>query len=139
MKSNSTVLPEQEVKNRLSTFWIFIMINMAFADIIGFMVPGYLAKIVAGGPIDGTVITTSLLLIGAILLEIPTAMILVSRLAKYGLNRWLNIIAAVITIIYVAGMGSPTLIYWFFCSIEILACLAVIVMSLRWRNDEKQN
>ncbi len=138
MKSNSTVLPEQEMKNRLSTFWIFIMINMAFADIIGLMVPGYLAKIVAGGPIDGTVVTTSLLLIGAILLEIPTAMILVSRLAKYGLNRWLNIIAAVITIIYVAGMGSPTAIYWFFCSIEILACLAVIVMSLRWRKPENQ-
>ncbi len=138
MKSSINVLPEQEMKNRLSTFWIFIMINMAFADIIGMMVPGFLAKIVAGGPIDGTVVTTSLLLIGAILLEIPTAMILISRVANYGINRWFNIIAAVITIVYVAGMSSPTVIYWFFCSIEILACLAVIVMALRWRKPEQQ-
>jgi hypothetical protein len=111
---------------------------MAFADIIGLMVPGYLAKIVAGGPIDGIVITLPLLLIGAFLLEIPTAMILLSRLLKYGINRWFNIIAAVITIIYVTGMNSPTAVYWFFCSMEILACLAVIVMAWKWCNPESQ-
>lgn len=138
MKSNTNLLSTEEMKTRLPFFWIFIMINMAFADIIGMMVPGYLAKIVAGGPIDGTVVTTSLLLIGAFLLEIPTAMILLSRLLKYGINRWFNIIAAVITIIYVAGMSSPTAIYWFFCSFEILACLAVIVMAWKWRKPENQ-
>jgi uncharacterized membrane protein YhaH (DUF805 family) len=138
MKSNTSLLSTEETKTRLSLFWIFIMINMAFADIIGLMVPGYMAKIVAGGPIDGTVVTTSLLLIGALLLEIPTAMILLSRLLKYGVNRWFNIIAGVITIVYVAGMSSPTVIYWFFCSIEILACLAVIVMAFKWRKPENQ-
>jgi len=139
MKSNTNGLSTEEMKNRLPLFWIFIMINMAFADIIGLMVPGYLAKIVAGGPIDGIVVTTSLLLIGAILLEIPTAMILLSRLLKHGINRWFNIIAAVITIVYVTGMSSPTAIYWFFCSIEILACLAVIVMAWKWRKPEDQS
>lgn len=138
MKSYTNVLSTEEMKTRLSLFWIFIMINMAFADIIGLMVPGYLAKIVAGGPIDGIVITLPLLLIGAILLEIPTAMILLSRLLKYGINRWLNIIAAVITIIYVTGMNSPTAVYWFFCSMEILACLVVIVMAWKWRKPENQ-
>ena len=138
MKSNTNSLSTEEMKTRLPFFWIFIMINMAFADIIGLMVPGYLAKIVAGGPIDGTVVTTSLLLIGAFLLEIPTAMILLSRLLKHGINRWFNIIAAVITIIYVTGMSSPTVIYWFFCSLEILACLAVIVMAWKWRKPETQ-
>lgn len=120
----------------LSTLWIFIMINMAFADIVGLMVPGYLAKIVAGGPIDGIVVTPTLLLIGAFLLEIPTAMILLSRLLKHGINRWFNIIAGVITIIYVAGMSTPTAIYWFFCSLEIIACFTVIVMAWKWRNPE---
>ena len=67
MKSNTIDLSTEEMKTRLPLFWIFIMINMAFADIIGLMVPGYLAKIVAGGPIDGIVITLPLLLIGAFL------------------------------------------------------------------------
>ncbi len=138
MKSNTNGLSTVEMKTRLPLFWIFIMINMAFADILGLMVPGYLAKILAGGPIDGTVVTTSLLLIGAVLLEIPTVMILVSRFAKYSLNRWLNIIAAVITIVYVAGMSSPTVIYWFFCSLEIIACVVVIVIAWKWRKPENQ-
>ncbi|MBA4386230.1 MAG: hypothetical protein C0410_15965, partial [Anaerolinea sp.] len=104
MKSNTNALSTEEMKSRLPFFWIFIMINMAFADIIGLMIPGTLAKIVAGGPIDGIVVTLPLLLIGAFLLEIPTAMILLSRLLKHGINRWFNIVAAIITIIYVVGM-----------------------------------
>lgn len=136
MKSNSNLLPEQEIKNRLSTFWIFIMINMAFADIIGFTYPGFMAKLVAGGPIDGIVVTPTLLLVGALLLEIPTAMIILSRLLKNGINRWFNIIAAVITIIYVVGMSSPTVVYWFFCSLEIIASLVIIILAWRWQKPE---
>lgn len=136
MKNNSNLLPEQEMKNRLSTFWIFIMINMAFADIIGFTYPGFMAKLVAGGPIDGIVVTPTLLLVGALLLEIPTAMIILSRLLKNGINRWFNIIAAVITIIYVVGMSSPTVVYWFFCSLEIIASLVIIILAWKWQKSE---
>ena len=136
MKSKRVFLPEQEMKNILSAFWIFIMINMAFADIIGFTYPGFMAKLVAGGPIDGIVVKPTLLLVGALLLEIPTAMIILSRLLKHGVNRWFNIIAAVITIIYVAGMSSPTVVYWFFCSQEIIACLVIIILAWKWQNQE---
>jgi len=134
--SNSMLIPEQELRNRLSAFWIFIMINMAFADIVGFTYPGFMAKLVAGGPIDGVVVTPALLLLGALLLEIPTAMIILSRLLNNRINRWFNIIAAVITIIYVTGMSSPTVVYWFFCSLEIFASLVIIVLAWKWRNPE---
>jgi hypothetical protein len=124
---------QEEMKTTLSTLWIFIMFNMAFADIIGFTYPGYMAKLVAGVPIDGIVVTPTLLLIGALLLEIPTAMILLSRLLKNGINRWFNIIAGVITIIYVAGMSSPTAVYWFFAAIEVLSCLVIIWLAWKWK------
>jgi len=136
VKSNRSSLPDQETRNRLSAFWIFIMINMAFADIVGFTYPGFMAKLVAGGPIDGVVITPALLMVGALLLEIPTAMIILSRLLQTKINRWFNIIAAVITIIYVTGMSSPTVVYWFFCSLEIFACLVIILLAWKWRNPE---
>lgn len=135
MDSNSKI-KQVEIKTIFSTLWIFIMINMAFADIIGFTYPGFVAKLVAGGPIDGTVVTPTLLLVGALLLEIPTAMILLSRLLKHSINRWFNIIAAIITIIYVAGMSTPTVVYWFFCSLEIVASLAIIVLAVKWRDQE---
>ncbi|NLI41395.1 MAG: hypothetical protein GX421_09480 [Caldisericales bacterium] len=132
MNTNSKTTQE-EMKTRLSTLWIFIMFNMAFADIIGFTYPGFMAKLVAGGPIDGIVVTPTLLLIGALLLEIPTVMILLSRLLKHSINRWFNVIAAVITIIYVVGMSTPTVVYWFFCSLEIIASLVIIVLAYKWR------
>lgn len=112
------------------------MFNMAFADIIGFTYPGFVAKLIAGGPIDGIVVTPTLLLVGALLLEIPTAMILLSRLLKHSINHWFNIIAAVITIIYVVGMSTPTAVYWFFCSLEIIASLLIIILACKWRNLE---
>ena len=135
--SNSYVIPEQELKNRLSAFWIFIMINMAFADIVGFSYPGFMAKLVAGGPIEGIVVTPTLLMIGALLLEIPTSMIILSRFLKKKFNRLFNIIAAVITIIYVTGMSSPTVVYWFFCSLEIVASVMIIALAWKWRTTER--
>lgn len=135
MNTNSKVTQE-EMKARFSTLWIFIMFNMAFADIIGFTYPGFMAKLVAGGPIDGIVVTPTLLLVGALLLEIPTAMIFLSRVLKHSINRWLNMIAAVITMIYVVGMSTPTVVYWFFCSLEIIASLVIIVLACKWRNLE---
>ncbi len=133
MNTNNKITQE-EMKTRFSTLWIFIMFNMAFADIIGFTYPGFMAKLVAGGPIDGIVVTPTLLLVGALLLEIPTLMILLSRFLRHTINRWFNIIASVITIIYVVGMSTPTVVYWFFCSLEIVASLLIIVMSYKWRN-----
>jgi hypothetical protein len=124
---------QEEMKTRLSTLWIFIMFNMAFADIVGLNYPGVMAKIVAGTPVDGMVITPSLLLIGAIILEIPIAMILLSRLLKVGANRWVNLIGGFITIIYVIGLGSPTGVYYFFATMEVIACLGIIGLAWNWR------
>jgi hypothetical protein len=132
MNTNSKTTQE-EMKTRFSTLWIFIMFNMAFADIVGLNYPGVMAKIVAGTPVDGMVITPTLLLIGASILEIPTAMILLSRLLKYGINRWVNIIGGFITIIYVIGLGSPTGVYYFFAAIEVLACLVIIWLAWKWK------
>ena len=33
----------EDMKVKLSTLWIFVMFNMAFADIVGFINPGALA------------------------------------------------------------------------------------------------
>lgn len=135
MNTNSKTTQE-EMKTRFSTLWIFIMFNMAFADIIGMTYPGFMAKMVAGTPVDGWVVTPTLLLIGAFILEIPIAMILLSRLLKHGINRWVNMIGGLITIIFVIGMGSPTIVYYFFETIEVLSCLAIIWFAWKWRNLE---
>jgi hypothetical protein len=85
----------------------------------------------------GVHVTQELLLVFAVLLEIPIAMILLSRILKEQANRWANTAAAVITTLFVVGGGSADLHYLFFASVEI-ACMALIVWSV-WarRNSER--
>lgn len=77
---------KMDIKVKLSTLWIFVIFNMVFADIVGFMNPGALEEIITGAV--GIEITQELLLVFSILLEIPIAMIVLSRILQYRANRW---------------------------------------------------
>lgn len=126
-----------DIKSKLSLLWIVVMFTMVFADIVGFMNPGTLKDIMNGAV--GFQITQEILLILAVLIEIPIAMIFLSRILPYKINRWANIIASVITILFVAGMGSPYPYYVFFASIEIICMLIIIRSSWKWSKPEIQS
>ena len=123
-----------DMKVRLSTLWIVVLINMLFADIVGYMNPGALEDIIAGDV--GITITQELLLVFSILLEIPIAMVFLSRVLKYSANRWANIIASVITIVFVIGGGDTYLSYIFFATIEVLCMLVIIWYAWTWPQPE---
>jgi Sec-independent protein secretion pathway component TatC len=121
-----------DMGTRLSTLWVVVMFNMVFADILTFIKPGALQTLWAGQA--GVHITQGVLVAFAILLEVPIAMIFVSRVLKPGPNRWANTVAAVITTAFVVGGGSLTPHYVFFATVEI-ACMALIVWSV-WAQRE---
>ena len=82
----------EDVKAKLSTLWIVVMLNMIMADVLSLYVPETMedmAKFAGDTPI------TQLMLGAAIMMEIPIAMIFLSRVLKYRANRWANIIAGV--------------------------------------------
>ena len=120
---------------RISTLWIVVMFNMVFADILSFIKPGALQELWAGQA--GVHITAGLLLVFAVLLEVPIAMIFLSRSLKPEANRWANTAAAVITTLFVVGGGSIDLHYVFFATVEI-ACLALIVRFV-WAGRSSQS
>ncbi|GAB6283657.1 MAG: DUF6326 family protein [Ignavibacterium sp.] len=119
----------------LSTLWVVVMFNMIFADILSFMNPGFLKELMTGyaGEIQ---ITQELLLVFAILLEIPIVMIFLSSVLKYRANRLTNIIASVITIAFVIGSGSTYLHYIFFATLEVLCMLLIIWYAWKWPKQE---
>lgn len=121
----------------LSTLWIFVLFNMVFADIVGFMNPGALEGIITGAV--GIEITQELLLVFSVLLEIPIAMIFLSRILKYRINRWANIVACVITTLFVIGGGSAYLSYLFFATVEVVCMLFLIWYAWTWRQPEAQS
>lgn len=123
-----------DIKVKLSTLWIVILFNMIFADIVGFMNPGEFEKIITGD--IGFQITQELLLLFSILLEIPIAMIFLSRVLNYRSNRWANIIGAVITILFVIGGGDTYLSYIFFATVEVICLLVIIWYAWTWPQPE---
>lgn len=124
-----------ELRTRLSTLWIVVMVNVIFADILTFITPGAMAEILTGAP-GGIRVSQGLLLVFAILLEIPIAMIFLSRTLPYGQNRWANIIACAVTTAFVVGGGSAYLHYYFFAAIEV-GCMAGIAWTAwKWPSPE---
>jgi len=123
-----------DMGTKISTLWIVVMFSMVFADILGMMVPGVLADMAAGQV--GMPVTQELLLVFAILLEIPIAMIFLSRTLKPTANRWANTVAAVVTTAFVVGGGSPHLHYYFFAAVQV-TCMALIVRSVWTRRSSE--
>ena len=134
MNSIKKTTEAEDMKIKLSTLWIVVMFNIAFADIVGFLHPGALEQIMRGEV--GFELTQGLLLVFSILLEIPIAMIFLSRVLKYRVNRWANIIAGAITILFVIVGGSTTLSYIFFATIEIVCMSLIIWYAWMWPKQE---
>ena len=125
MNAHANTFKKLDTRVLLSTLWVVVMINMLKADILSLYIPGATEEVVKTSASTGAPIPP-LMLGGAIMMEISIAMIILSRVLKYGLNRWLNIITAIITIIFVVGPGASYPHYIFIAAVEVL-CLALII------------
>jgi Family of unknown function (DUF6326) len=134
---NTSVSPKKKIDTRvlLSTLWIVVMINMAYADILSIHIPGAFDEVAKTSVSTGTPIP-QLMLVGAIMMEIPVAMIILSRVLKYGMNRWGNIIACIFTIAYIWGGMASFPHYIFIASVETLCLLLIFWFAWKWRNVE---
>jgi len=114
-----------------STLWIVVMINVAMADIFGFMM-----EAMAGNAAPEIQVPQIGMLIFAIIMEIPILMIFLSRVLKYKANRWTNIIAAIITVVFIVAGGSLDMVYVFFATVEIV-CLGLIIWNAwKWSSTD---
>jgi len=124
-----------DTKVILSTLWLFALLNYLYCDLLSLMDSNLLNQYLAG-TVNGIQLTQGFLLGAAILMEIPIAMILFSRLLKYKTNRWINIIAGVLMTLVQIGtllMGSSTIYYWFYSVIEIVTTASIVWIAVRWK------
>ena len=127
----TTVMKDKKVI--LSTLWIFALLNYIYADIFNIVFNPETqseAMAIPQGAVFGF----------AILMETGIAMVLLSRILKYGANRWANIIAGIINTALVGWtlFGENPSFYIFFASIEIACTLFIVWYAWRWRNPEGQ-
>ncbi len=114
----------RDVTVRLFTLWVFMLLNYLYCDVItGF---------------DPTVprdLSRDALLAASFLMEIPIAMVLLSRVLNYRPNRWANVVAgAFMAFVQVSTLfiGTATLYYAFFSAIEIVCLLFIVWTAWRW-------
>jgi hypothetical protein len=130
----------KDMKVRLSTLWVFVTFNYLYADVMALMDPEILGGLITGSAKGGIQMTQGLLLGAAIFMEIPIAMIVLSRALKYRANRWANIIAGTIktaAILSSMFVGTrPALYYLFFGTIEIVCTSLIVWYAWKWPNPE---
>jgi hypothetical protein len=128
-----------DTKVLLSTLWIFLAVNYIYRDILSNMEAGTLQGYLAGN-IGEITITQGFLLAGAIMMEIPFAMIFLSRVLNSAANRWANIIAGILMVVIevgTMGVGTlPTMHYLFYSAIVIPCNLFVVGYAWKWTTPE---
>ena len=129
-----------DTKERLSLFWIFALLNYLYADVIALFA-------IAGSRNSFQPLPAWALLGSAVLMEIPIAMILASRLLPFRANRLANIIAGgIVTLVNgfltfvppLAGWGRPPAFaeYLFFATIETVCTSVIIWQAWTWSAAE---
>ena len=127
------------MKDKLSLLWLFATLNYLYCDIVTVMDPSKLKQFAAGS-VNGFEISQGFLLGASILVEIPIAMVLLSKILKPRINKWANIVAGIImTVVQFSTLlgNQPTNYYLFFSFIEIATTLLIIFYAWRWdkRNE----
>mgnify|MGYP001029598137 CR=1 FL=1 len=134
---NTNTIPTKKIDTKvlLSLLWIVVMINMLKADILSLFIPGAPDEVARTAASTGASIP-QLMLGAAIIGQLAIAMIVLSRVLKYGINRWVNIIVGIVTIAYIWGGMSSYPHYIFIASVETLCLLLIVWFAWTWRNVE---
>ena len=123
-----------------STLWIFAMLNYIYADVYTLFFNPVLQKeswqrFLEGG-VGSISLTHGFVLITAVLMETAIAMVVLSRVLKYGADRWVNIGSGAFHTLFVfwSLIGSPiTPFYLFFAVIEMACTLFIVWLAIRWK------
>jgi len=121
-------------KAKLSSLWIFMLLNFFVRDIHEFGRSGFLQEMMTG-VIDGVQLTEEIFLFSGIMMQIPLGMVFLSRMLPHRFNRWANIIASVFTIGIVINIGANDLDDLLHLAIEVITLAFIIWSAWTWSNS----
>src|SRR5215469_792293 len=130
----------EDIRVRLSVLWLFATLNYIYADVF------FCIDVLGSnkGAISVVHFSPGAWVGVAILMEIPMALILLSRILKPTANRWANIVAGIIEtaavlltsfILPILKLTATSSYYLFFGTVEV-ACTSLIVWyAWRWPRE----
>ena len=104
MALNRKEVTRKDRKAVLSTIWVFVLLNMVYADILGMLRPEYLETLER----LGNELSSGTVLVFAVLMEVVIVMVLLSRVLNRKANRTVNLVAVPLSILWVVvpALGS---------------------------------
>ncbi len=142
-KANLKSLTNYKVntKIRLASLWTTLMFLYIYADYFRLMTPEKLEKMMKlKTPMGPT--SPSLLVIFSVILIIPALMIFLSVFLKPQINKWLNIVIAILyasmsILIIVSSIGNEWQTFFvIFNFIEILIFAIILTQAFKWPRME---
>lgn len=138
MEAKLDVLKMQGI---LSTLWLVTLLNVIFRDIHEFLRPGYLEEIMAKTAL-GAGLPEVAFLGFAVALEIPIMMVFLARVLPQHTNRWANLIAAPLMMMFVvAGLfidRPADLDDLFHAGVELILLTLLFSLARRWQGESQQ-
>ena len=130
----------EDIRVRLSVLWLFATLNYIYADVF------FCIDVLGSGKGGPAVLhfSTGAWLGIAILMEIPIAMILLSRILTPTANRWANIVAGItetaavlltsfiLPMLHLTGTSSY---YLFFGTVEVACTSLIVLYAWRWPTE----
>ncbi len=128
-------------KKLLPFLWIFLTVNYIYCDVFILHDARYLEAFLSGD-VGGMKITENFLLAFSAVMQVAMIMIVLSRFLANTFNKYINIIAGIITTTvqsFTVAMGGSTIYFKFFSFFEICTGLLIIYFAMTWKNsnDEK--
>ena len=126
------------VKIKLSALWVTLLLIYIYVDIFGFYKPGIIEDILAGKVWEFEI--SQAWAVGALLLMmIPSLMVFLSMILKAGVNRWVNIIVAVLYIVVgiVTTIGETWAFYIVGHIVGIVLLLIIVWTAMKWPKQEE--
>ncbi|GIH22854.1 hypothetical protein Aph01nite_11640 [Acrocarpospora phusangensis] len=123
-----------DVRARLATLWIVVLLNMIYADVLSFLNAEFLRGLLTGYA-EGIRITQPLLVASAVMLEIPIMMVLLSRVLNRTANRRANLVASPLTAAFIVGAGSTSPHYLFLAAVELVCLSLILRYAWQWHAE----
>jgi hypothetical protein len=123
-----------------SIVWIFVVLNYLYADVL-ILLSGHTASTPEEAELVSSLSTPEFFLISAIYLEIAMVMAVLSRVLKYGINRWLNILFAGLQAVGAFAslfVVTNTYFYILFVIAEIVGLLFIVWYAWTWGDPQME-
>lgn len=120
----------------ISATWIFVVLNYIYADIF-ILMSGHGPATPEEAEVVSQLSTPEFFLFAAVYLQMAMAMIVLSRLLKYSINRWANIIVAALHALGILAslfVVTNAIFYIHFVIVEVVALLFIAWYAWSWKS-----